>query len=527
MGLISNIASKVCTVTNNTSMETGLEVVGILTEFLGNEKNLAAIRAETSTNLDVGVDRQARVAEVTLLSAALHIPSMLHEVDAALPTEAYIVPEVNICFRHIKKMVREGIPVNVSTLSERMSTGKNSVKDLDMVGGVTFLESLKVPGTDDIDPAVAMVRQVYTLRKGGDLFMKAYMDTHTVDVEQASTMLTSVASEVESLVTGMDVSVSTGHIKESVFDVLMLIDNAATMYRKGEIAGKRSCLHDLNVMTGGWHDEDFIVMGGRPGMGKTAYVLSEAKAAAEAGEPVLFWSLEMSKAQLIMRLIADVSGVDFTKLRKGTVSDAEFVKINSAVEYIDSLPIFIEDSPGVHVNHIVSLSTSYWRKHGIKRIYVDYIQLCRGEGNIREQEISYISRTLKGLAKRLKLPVFGLSQLSRSVETRGGSKRPTLSDLRESGAIEQDADMVIFFYRPEYYDILEDEAGNSLRGLGELIIAKNRHGITDTVTAAFDGPTVSWKDRDSSAPTLKDLVFKAPGKSNLLPSSGIEDEVPF
>lgn len=528
MGLISNIAAKVCEVSGVKSMEVGLEVTSILTDFLGNEKNLSAIRAETSANLDISVDRQARVAEVTLLSAALHIPSMVHEVVAALPVEAYIVPEVNICFKHIAKMVRDGNPVNVSTLSERMSTGKGSVKDLDMVGGVTFLESLKVPGTDSVDPSIAMVRQVYTLRKGGDLFMKAYMDTHTVDVQEASTMLTSVASEVESLVTGMDASVSTGHISDTLFSVLENLDRAATLFRKGEIAGKKSCLYELDMLTGGWQDDELIVMAGRPGMGKTAFILDEALTAARNGEPVLFWSLEMSRAQLIARLISKLSGVDSTKMRKGSVSDLDFTKINSAVEDLDSLPIYIEDTPGVHVNQIVALSTSYWRKHGIKRIYVDYIQLCRGEGNIREQEISYISRTLKGLAKRLKLPVFALSQLSRAVETRGGSKRPMLSDLRESGAIEQDADMVAFFYRPEYYDILEDEAGNSLKGLGEIIIAKYRNGMTDTVTAAFDGPTMSWKDRDSSAQTLKGLVFKAPGKPDLIPMpGGIDDEIPF
>jgi replicative DNA helicase len=227
------------------------------------------------------------------------------------------------------------------------------------------------------------------------------------------------------------------------------------------------------------------------------------------------------------RLASKMSGVDSTKIKKGSITDEEMGRINTAFEDMQSLPIYIEDEPGIHVNKIVAKATSYWRKHGIRRIYVDYLQLCTGDGDIREQEISHISRTLKGLAKRLKLPLMALSQLNRSVETRGGSKKPMLSDLRESGAIEQDADMVLFLYRPEYYKILEDEEGNNLQGIGEIIVAKNRNGVLDSVTAKFDGPTMSWKDRDETSVSLKDLKFSGPTKPSLIPVKDIEDEMPF
>jgi replicative DNA helicase len=226
-------------------------------------------------------------------------------------------------------------------------------------------------------------------------------------------------------------------------------------------------------------------------MGKTSFVLSLAKnAALDFDKPVAIFSLEMASIQLAQRMISMEAELSGSKLRNGQLEDYEWQQIHSAIEKISEMPIYIDDTPGINVFELRAKCRRLKMKHDIQLIVIDYLQLMTSgpenskNGN-REQEISSISRALKGLAKELNIPVIALSQLSRAVEVRGGSKRPQLSDLRESGAIEQDADIVSFIYRPEYYQILEDEEGQSLAGVAEIIIAKHRNGALDTVKLKF------------------------------------------
>ncbi|HAT69999.1 MAG TPA: replicative DNA helicase, partial [Flavobacteriaceae bacterium] len=232
----------------------------------------------------------------------------------------------------------------------------------------------------------------------------------------------------------------------------------------------------------------------RPGMGKTALTLSMARnVAVDQNIPVAFFSLEMSSVQLITRLISSETGLSSEKLRTGNLEKHEWEQLNVKVKGLEKAPLFIDDTPSLSIFDLRAKARRLASQHGIKLIMIDYLQLMTAggsqKGGNREQEISTISRNLKALAKELSVPVIALSQLSRAVETRGGSKRPLLSDLRESGAIEQDADIVSFIYRPEYYKIEEwdDEERTPTEGQAEFIIAKHRNGGLDNIRLKFEG----------------------------------------
>ncbi|MEP5713378.1 MAG: replicative DNA helicase, partial [Marinobacter sp.] len=267
-----------------------------------------------------------------------------------------------------------------------------------------------------------------------------------------------------------------------------------------EIAGKEgmsgipSGFDKLDKLTSGWQPSDLIIVAARPGMGKTALTLSMARnMAVNSNMPVAFFSLEMSSVQLITRLISSETGLSSEKLRTGKLEKHEWEQLNVKVKSLEKAPLFIDDTPSLSIFDLRAKARRLASQHGIKMIMIDYLQLMTAggsqKGGNREQEISTISRNLKALAKELNVPVIALSQLSRAVETRGGSKRPVLSDLRESGAIEQDADIVSFIYRPEYYKIEEwdDEEHTPTQGQAEFIVAKHRNGGLENIRLKFIG----------------------------------------
>jgi replicative DNA helicase len=256
------------------------------------------------------------------------------------------------------------------------------------------------------------------------------------------------------------------------------------------ISGVPSGFFDLDKITSGWQRSDMIVLAARPGMGKTAFVLSMARnTAVDYNKGVAVFSLEMSAVQLVKRLIASEARLSAEKLRKGDLKEHEFQQMHTRISKLATAPIFIDDTPGLSIFDFRAKCRRLKAQHNIELIIIDYLQLMsakdgKGGGN-REQEISTISRSIKEIAKELNVPIVALAQLSRSVEQRGGDKRPMLSDLRESGAIEQDADIVSFIYRPEYYGLVKDDDGNSNQGIGEIIIAKHRNGSLDRVRLRF------------------------------------------
>lgn len=268
------------------------------------------------------------------------------------------------------------------------------------------------------------------------------------------------------------------------------------------LTGVPSGFSALDRMTSGWQKSDLLILAARPGMGKTAFVLSFLRnAAVDHKVPIAIFSLEMSSIQLVNRLIAGEAELDSQKIRKGNLADYEWAQLHHKIAHLSEAPIFIDDTPGLSILELRAKCRRLKQKYDIQMIIIDYLQLMtadhsgKGGGN-REQEIAAISRALKNIAKELDVPVMALSQLSRQVEQRGGNKRPQLSDLRESGSIEQDADMVMFLYRPEYYEMKEYEDGSPADGTAEIMIAKHRNGSLDNVRLKYIGKYTKFADLD-------------------------------
>lgn len=286
---------------------------------------------------------------------------------------------------------------------------------------------------------------------------------------------------------------------------------------KDGLTGVPSGFTALDRITSGWQKSDLVIIAARPGMGKTAFVISALRnAAVEFDQPAAIFSLEMSSVQLVNRLISAEAELESDKIKKGNLADYEWQQLIHKTNKLSGAPIFIDDTPALSILELRAKCRRLKAQHDVQLIVVDYLQLMSGDsskgGGNREQEIASISRALKGIAKELAVPVIALSQLSRAVETRGGDKRPQLSDLRESGSIEQDADMVMFLYRPEYYGITESEDGQPVQGVGEVIIAKHRNGSLDTVKLKFIGKYTKFCDLDM------------PGFAGNFPASGIPGE---
>jgi replicative DNA helicase len=270
---------------------------------------------------------------------------------------------------------------------------------------------------------------------------------------------------------------------------------------KDGLTGVPSGFTALDRITSGWQRSDLVIIAARPGMGKTAFVVSAMRnAAVDFKMAVAIFSLEMASVQLVNRMISAEAELEGEKIKKGQLADHEWAQLVHKTSKLSAAPIFIDDTPALSVLELRAKCRRLKAEHNIQLIVIDYLQLMRGDqGGNREQEIASISRALKGIAKELNVPVLALSQLSRGVETRGGDKRPQLSDLRESGSIEQDADIVMFLYRPEYYKITVDEDGMPTQGVGEVIVAKHRNGSTGTAKLKFIGKFTKFGDLDGPA----------------------------
>lgn len=305
--------------------------------------------------------------------------------------------------------------------------------------------------------------------------------------------------------------ISENHFRRSYSNMRDLVKEAIEGIEKAHKSesfyrGVPSGFSDLDALTSGWQKSDLVVIAARPGMGKTAFSLSMARnMAIQFERPVAIFSLEMSSTQLVTRLISSESGIPGDKLRKGNLDAHEWQMLHDKIPGLLEAPIYIDDTPALSVFELRAKCRRLKEQHNIQMVMIDYIQLMtvatgENKNTNREQEISTISRSLKSLAKELDLPVIVLSQLNRSVETRGGNKRPQLSDLRESGAIEQDADMVLFIYRPEYYgfDTVENPSNQneqlSTKGLATIIVAKHRNGALKDINLHFKADYARFED---------------------------------
>lgn len=422
---------------------------------------------------------QALPLEEAVLGAIMLDRDAMDRVSQILRPESFYSDPHKLIYRAAIALFERNEPIDLLTVTEEMRRRG----DLDKVDGGIYIVELanRVASAANIEYHARIVAQKFVqreiIRVGTDAIRTAYEDStdaieHLDNFEQA-------VMEIES---GKSAKAST--------DIATLmartaIDADAARSKKG-VTGIPSGIRVLDELTGGFQDSDLIILAARPGMGKTSLGLTIARnAAKDYRVPVAFFSLEMSNAQLAQRIAASEAAINIADLRQGKVTDMDLQAISSAAESFSNVPLYIDETASLSIMQLRGKCRNLKKEHGIRLVIVDYLGLMEGDGDNREQVVSKISRRLKGIAKELNVPVIALSQLSRAVESRGGSKRPGLSDLRDSGGIEEAADMVCFIYRPEYYHIAEDESGNSTQDMAEIIIAKHRNGRTDTVKVGF------------------------------------------
>jgi len=430
---------------------------------------------------------QAIDLEEVVLGAMMIDKKGVDEVIDILHAEVFYKEAHQHIFEAIHTLFENSEPVDLLTVSAQL---KRNVK-LDLAGGEFYLVQLtqKVSSSAHIEFHARIILQKYIQRSLIKISNEIIEDSYNETTDVFDLLDKAEAKLYE---------VTQGNIKRSSETAQSLVIQAKKrieeIANKEGLSGIPSGFAKVDKLTSGWQPSDLIIIAARPGMGKTALTLSMARnIAVDHNIPVAFFSLEMSSVQLITRLISSETGLSSEKLRTGNLEKHEWEQLNVKVKGLEKAPLFIDDSPSLSIFDLRAKSRRLASQHGIKLIVVDYLQLMTAGGNQkggnREQEISTISRNLKALAKELNVPVIALSQLSRAVETRGGSKRPLLSDLRESGAIEQDADIVSFIYRPEYYKIEEwdDEERTPTDGQAEFIVAKHRNGGLDEIRLRFVG----------------------------------------
>ena len=439
------------------------------------------------------VPPQAVDLEEAVLGALMLEKDALSTVIEILKPESFYKEANAEIFKSIVELFNKAEPVDLLTVTNQLrKNGK-----IEFVGGPYYVTELttKVNSAANIEYHARIIAEQSIKREliriSGEIQKMAFEDT--TDVFEL------LDHTEQSL---FDISES--HIRKNYADMRSIMKEAIDELEirkkhKDGLTGVPSGFSALDRVTSGWQKSDLVIIAARPGMGKTAFMLSALRnAAVDFQRPVALFSLEMASIQLVNRLISAEAELESEKIKKGNLADYEWEQLVHKTAALTDAPIYIDDTPALTILELRAKSRRLVAQNGVELIVVDYLQLMSGDstGGNREQEIASISRALKGIAKELNVPVVALSQLSRAVETRGGDKRPQLSDLRESGSIEQDADMVMFLYRPEYYNITEDEHGMPTAGSGEVIIAKHRNGSLDNVKLKFIGKYTKFTDAD-------------------------------
>lgn len=460
-----------------------------------------------------------------------------------LKPDSFYEPAHKSIYEAIQALGARQQPIDMLTVTEQLRL----MNTLDAVGGPMYIAELtsRVASGANIEFHARIVAQKYLARElisfATQIESKAFDQSNDVDdlLQEAEGKLFEITQHnVKKDVTQIDPVIS---------QAITQIENAAN--RASGLSGLESGYHELDKVTSGWQNSDLIIIAARPAMGKTAFVLSMAKnMAVNYNTPLAIFSLEMSNLQLVNRLISNTCEIEGEKIKSGRLNDAEWDKLMTRIKHLYSAPLYIDDTPSLSIFELRTKARRLVREHDIKMIIIDYLQLMNASGmkfGSREQEVSMISRSLKQLAKELNIPIIALSQLNRSVENRTDGKRPQLSDLRESGAIEQDADIVCFIHRPEYY--LKsgiDPEGKDVRGLAQFIIAKHRSGSVGDIDMRFRNQFARFENWTPNDPMesdvtvgsrFNDLVSDAPtgmlGADNPLSGGSIQldhgDQPPF
>lgn len=461
---------------------------------------------------------EARDLEDKVLGAIMIDRDAFGNISEILQYDCFAEPRNQLIFQAMQALYAQEAPIDMYTVIDQLTKDGN----LERVGGPYAIANLTTQiGSSAhllyhsrIVAQKALARDL--IRMARDVEEKAY--DGKMDVND---LLQQAEADV--------FQISQNRQKRDVVPIGNVISEAYRRMQKaakqdGGLSGITTGYKKLDKLTLGWQRSDLIIIAARPAMGKTAFVLSMAKRmAVDNNIPVAMFSLEMSNVQLVNRLISNICEIEQSKIRSGQLTNKEWQNLDSKISLLQNAPLYLDDTPSLSITELRSKARKLVREHNVQCIIIDYLQLMNATGmnpGSREQEVSMISRNLKGLAKELDIPVIALSQLNRTLEGRQGieGKRPQLSDLRESGAIEQDADMVCFIHRPEYYRIYDDGKGHSYIGMAEIIIAKHRNGAIDDVILRFRKEYAKFEDADAlqsvtdietEGSTLKSNISKA------------------
>ncbi len=440
--------------------------------------------------------------EETVLGQLMLEDDAISKVIDDISAETFYNKKHQVIFAAIAKINANLEPVNIQTVIEQLRKDE----ELDAVGGPYFIAQLtqKVSSAAHIEHHAKLLAQKFIQREL--IRVSAQIQEKAFDP----------ATEIDELVDFSETEifkVAEGNIKKAAAPISIVLEKALENIKyaqenQKQYSGKPSGFTALDALTSGWQKGNMIVIAARPAMGKTAFVLSMLRnMAIDFGLPVAMFSLEMSNEQLVNRMIVSEAELDHYKIKNGKLSQEDWKNIYEKTKRLAAAPIYLDDTPALSIMEFRAKCRRLREKHKIECVFLDYLQLMTTSNSAsREQEVSMISRQIKAVAMELEIPIIALSQLNRSVEMRGGNKRPQLSDLRESGAIEQDADLVLFIHRPEYYKIDLTEDGLSTKGLAEIIIAKNRHGAVDDVRLEFIPELTKFTDRNI-IPELNDNII--------------------
>ena len=464
------------------------------------DNNNSTRRKASSTTIDTSyghLQPQALDVERLVLGALMIDKDAFSVVSEFLKPQTFYEPRNQKIYQAIQTLNVDEHPVDISTVIEELKREGT----LDDIGGPSYVLQLShdVASSAHIEYHAHILAQKFLARQlisyAGNIETKAFDES--IDVNE-------LMQEAE----GSLFELSQNNMKKDYVQVDPVINKAIEMLQKaaettGGLTGVPTGYTKLDEKTSGWQKSDLVIIAGRPAMGKTSFALSLAKnIAVDYKFPIAFFSLEMSNVQLVNRLISNVCSISGSKMHNGQLSHDEWERLDKDIRKLQGSPIYIDDTPGLSIFELRTKARRLVREKGVKIIMIDYLQLMNANGmrfGSRQEEVAKISQSLKGLAKELDIPILALSQLNRTVEGREGveGKRPQLSDLRESGAIEQDADMVMFVHRPEYYHIFQDDKGRDLHGMAQIIIAKHRKGATGDVLLTFKGEFTRFQNPEN------------------------------
>lgn len=451
--------------------------------------------------------RDTDIEEVVLGACMLEKDAYMNVCDILVP-DSFYDPINQKIYQAISTLGFNQRPIDMMTVTEQLRQDGT----LEEVGGAVHITELtaRVYSAANVEYHARIVAQKYLARRlisfAATIETKAFDESNDVDdlLQEAEGQLFDISqTQLKREVTQIDPVINLA---------LEQIQTAAN--NESGLSGLPTGYNDLDRMTSGWQNSDLIIIAARPAMGKTAFVLSMAKnMAVDFDTPIAIFTLEMANVQLVKRLISNVAELEGEKIKSGQLTPEEWDRLNSRLRGIYRAPLYLDETPGLSITELRTKARRLVREKGVKMIMIDYLQLMNATGmklGSREQEVSTISRSLKALAKELNIPIIALSQLNRSTETRD-DKRPVLSDLRESGAIEQDADIVCFIHRPEYYTkSTEDAEGHDIRGLAQLIIAKHRSGAVGDVKLRFVSKFAKFENWDEGYNMVQNVISEAP-----------------